>query len=72
MEEQEEGKLTPEERAQIRQILMIAAKEITDEDIIEVLKKSLALRMRICFSSPLPSLPPKDELRIFETGGFGK
>ena len=70
--EEEEGELTPEERAQIRQILMLAAKEITDKDIIQVLEKSLILRMRICFSSPLPSLPPKDEVRIFETEGFGK
>ena len=68
----EQGELSLIERAQIRQILMLAAKEIKDEDIIQVLKKSLILRMKICFSSPLPTLPPKDELKIFESQGVGK
>ena len=65
--------MNQDERKHIRQILMLAAKEIRDEDIIQVLKKSLILRLKICFSSPLPSLPPREEFRTFgETHDFGK
>jgi len=56
---------------------MLAAKEISDEDIIQVLKKSLILRMKICFSSPLPSLPPQEKKKGLlytqdQTNDFGK
>lgn len=61
--------MNQDKREHIRQILLLAAKEIRDEDIIQVLKKSLILRLKICFSSPLPSLPPQHDLRIFHTGG---
>lgn len=58
------------EREHIRQILMLAAKELRDKDIIQVLKKSLILRLKICLSSPLPSLPP--EVEILPAEGYGK
>lgn len=41
---------------------MLAAKELKDKDILQILKKSLILRLKICFSSPLPPSPPNIEV----------
>ncbi|KAJ7381847.1 hypothetical protein OS493_038678 [Desmophyllum pertusum] len=56
--EDDKGDLNQKERDHIRQILLQAAKEIKDQDVIKVLKKSLILRLKICFSSPLPTGAP--------------
>ncbi|KAJ7390310.1 hypothetical protein OS493_026185 [Desmophyllum pertusum] len=56
--EDDKGDLNQKERDHIRQILLQAAKEIEDQDVIKILKKSLILRLKICFSSPLPTGAP--------------
>ncbi|KAL9964536.1 hypothetical protein ACROYT_G028191 [Oculina patagonica] len=60
--------LNEKERENIRRILMLAAKELEDGDVIQVLKKSLILRLKICFSSPLPTPPP---VQVLPAEGFG-
>ena len=51
-----EESLSEKEKVHIREVIRLALKEFKDEDIMHVLKESLELRFKICFS-PFPPSP---------------
>ena len=56
-----EEDLSEEEKVYIRELIRLALEEFKDEDILHVLKESLELRFKICFS-PFPSTPVFPEM----------
>lgn len=59
--------MSKEERIHIREIIKIALEEFEDKDILNVLKESLELRLKICFA-PIPPLRPASKKVSYSNG----